>query len=444
MSRRTLQLVCSLVVAALLLGGCKFDGAYDLPLPGHPVSAGDSFEVTADFADVLNVVPRSTVMVDDVVVGEVTDVERIGWHARVTMRIKNSVDLPDNAMAEIRQVSLLGEKYVALVPPTTVPPEGRLAAGDHIPLSSTGRNPEVEEVLGALSFLLSGGGVAQLGTITKEANNIMSGRTQRLRGVLQNLDSVVRTIDGQKQDIIHAMSSLNSLASTLNGEKDTIGAALDATGPAIRVLDSQHTELIRMLRSLQRLGSVGTRVINASKGNLIKVLRDLDPVLNKIADAGDKLAPGINLLASFPFPKAANAIVKGDYANTIARVSINFDNLYHYLKLPDIQLGKAATGSQAVGKCVQSGRLLSTNCSEVLSSKSLTDALRSQCQGKNVLGNAVCRTLNAVPNLDLGSLLGAPGILGSSYSGTTGLSRGMVDPAGDASRSTAQLLGGTA
>jgi phospholipid/cholesterol/gamma-HCH transport system substrate-binding protein len=442
--RRTLRLVAALAAAALLLGGCRFDGAYDLPLPGHVVSKSDSFQVTADFADVLNVVPRSTVMVDDVVVGEVTDVERIGWHARVTMRIKDSVDLPDNAVAEIRQVSLLGEKYVALLPPTTVAPEGRLSDGDHIPISSTGRNPEVEEVLGALSFLLSGGGVAQLGTITKEANDIMSGRTQRLRGVLQNLDSVVRTIDGQKQDIIHAMSSLNSLASTLNGEKDTIGAALDATGPAIRVLDSQHTELIQMLRSLQRLGAVGTHVINASKDNVIKVLRDLDPILNKIADAGDKLAPGINLLASFPFPKAANAIVKGDYANTIARVSINFDNLYHYLKLPDIQLGKAATGASAVGRCVQSGRVLSANCSEVLSSPSLTKDLRSRCQGRNVLANAVCQTLNAVPKLDLGSLLGAPGILGSSYSGPAGLSRGLVDSAGDHARSTTQLLGGAA
>ena len=49
--RRPVVLLCAALAAVLLLGGCRFDGAYDLPLPGHPVSKGDSFEVTADFDD---------------------------------------------------------------------------------------------------------------------------------------------------------------------------------------------------------------------------------------------------------------------------------------------------------------------------------------------------------------------------------------------------------
>lgn len=61
-------------------------------------------------------------------------------------------------------------------------------------------------MLGALSFLLSGGGVAQLGTITREANLVMSGREDRLRALLSSLDSVVGTIDQQKLDIISAWS----------------------------------------------------------------------------------------------------------------------------------------------------------------------------------------------------------------------------------------------
>jgi len=444
MMRRAVVWVTGVLAVVLLLAGCRFDGAYDLPLPGHPVSKGDSFVVTADFGNVLDVVPRSTVMVDDVVVGEVTDVERVGWHARVTMRVKNSTKLPDNAVAEIRQVSLLGEKYVALVPPTSEAPHGRLSDGDRIPLTDTGRNPEVEEVLGALSFLLSGGGVSQLGTITHEANNIMSGRTQRLRGVLNNLTRVVRTIDGQKTAIVAAMTSLNSLAKTLNGEKKVIGDALAATGPAVKVLDSQHTQLIAMLRSLKNLGAVGTHVINASKGNVVKILRELDPILNKLADSGKSFGPGVNLLASFPFPKAANAIVKGDYANTIARVQVDFDNLYSALKLPDIQLGAAASPSKAVSKCVASARLLSTNCSMVLSDQSMTKSLRSRCASKSLVTNAACAMLNAIPGLDVGRLLGGLSVNGSKFTGSEGLMRGLVDPVGDRAASADDLVGGEA
>ena len=101
------------VAGALVLSGCQFEGAYDLPLPGSPVDEDNAYQVTAEFYDVLNVVPRSVVMVDDVTVGEVTEVDRIGWHAKVTMNVRDDVKLPDNAFADIRQVSLLGEKYVA-------------------------------------------------------------------------------------------------------------------------------------------------------------------------------------------------------------------------------------------------------------------------------------------------------------------------------------------
>ena len=68
---------------------------------------------------------------------------------------------------------------------------------------------------------------------------------------------------------------MNGLAKTLNAERETIGEALDAMGPAVEVLAAQHDELIEMLGALDKLGVVGTRVIGASKDNLIKTLADL-------------------------------------------------------------------------------------------------------------------------------------------------------------------------
>lgn len=242
------RLTASLAAVAMTLGlsACDFDGAYDLPLPGSPVDHDDTFEITADFRDVLNVVPRSPVQVSDVTVGEVTEVERVGWHAKVTMVVRKDVRLPDNTVAAIRQTSLLGEKYVDLSAPAAGA-TGRLGEGDALPLSATGRNPEVEEVLGALSFLLSGGGLGQIKTISTELNKVMTGRTDRLRHLLGELDTLVGTLDGQKDDIIAAMEAINSLTRSLNKEKRTIQAALDATGPALKVLNKQHRQLMRML-----------------------------------------------------------------------------------------------------------------------------------------------------------------------------------------------------
>ena len=319
--RTTATTFAGVVIGSLLAAGCGFDGAYDLPLPGGPVDPENAIEITADFDDVLNLVPRSPVMVSDVAVGEVTDVTRVGWHAKITMQIQDDVELPDNAIADIQQTSLLGEKYVSLAPPAGERARGRLSSGDHLTLSATGRNPEVEEVLGALSLLLNGGGVGQLKSITHEVNLIMSGRQERIKHLFGELDTMVGALDDQKENIIAAIEAINDLTITLNRERDTVVEAIDTMGPAVTVLADQHDQLMRMLDSLDRLSVVGTRVINGTRENLLASLRHLRPVLTKLNEAGQSLPRALDLLVSFPFPKEATEIIKGDYANT----SIIFD-----------------------------------------------------------------------------------------------------------------------
>jgi phospholipid/cholesterol/gamma-HCH transport system substrate-binding protein len=320
--RRTAAAVALALVAGTALSACE---ATDLPLPGSPVDKDAAIQVRVEFNDVLNLVVRSPVKVNDVTVGEVVELERVGWHAAATLRIQDDVELPGNAVAQIRQTSLLGEKYVALEAPEEEPADGTLSDGDVIGLDRTDRNPELEEVLGALSFLLNGGGVGQLETITRELNAVFDGRRDRLRHVLGELDTLVSTLDLQKDDIIAAMESMNGLARTLNREKRTVTRAIDAFGPAVTVLADHHDELIRMLGALDRLGRVGTRVIDATQEDLMASLRHLRPVLREIANVDSELPEALGLLISFPFPIESNDIVHGDYANTDIVFSIDLD-----------------------------------------------------------------------------------------------------------------------
>src|SRR5699024_1763331 len=137
----------AIVASALLLSACEFS-PYALPLPGGADTGDHPYSVTVEFRDVLDLVPQSGVRVDDVAVGRVTDIELAGWHAEVRLKINGNAKLPENARAKIRQTSLLGEKFVSLEPPDSGA-HGRLSDGDVIPLERSGRNPEVEEVLGA-------------------------------------------------------------------------------------------------------------------------------------------------------------------------------------------------------------------------------------------------------------------------------------------------------
>ena len=180
---RKLRILVGLLLSSVVLSGCDFD-VYSLPLPGGTDVGDDPITVTVQFEDVLDLVPKSTVKVNDVSVGMVKEIELEGYHANVTLQLRNNTKLPENTVAEIRQTSLLGEKFVSLAAPETGA-EGTLGDGDVIPLERSGRNPEVEEVLGALSLILNGGGVAQLKTIAQELNKAVTGREDNVRSVLE-------------------------------------------------------------------------------------------------------------------------------------------------------------------------------------------------------------------------------------------------------------------
>ena len=296
----------ALLAAAALLSGCGFRGAYSFDLPGGADTGDDPYQVQVQFADVLDLVPQSAVRVADVPVGKVTDVE-LGddWTAVVTVEVDGDVDLPANAVAMIQQSSLLGEKYVELAAPGNEDPAGELQDGSLITLDRTNRNVEVEEVLGALSLVLNGGGLAQLQTITSELGQALEGREGALRSTLEELDTFIGGLDAQKDEISRALDSVDALATTLSAGTQTIATALDTIGPGLTVLEDQRGLLVSMLQSLAQLGDVGTRVINQAGADTVADLQLLQPILSQLAAAGPDLAGSLDLLLTFPFPASS-------------------------------------------------------------------------------------------------------------------------------------------
>ncbi|GAB3068181.1 hypothetical protein GCM10027080_05920 [Pedococcus soli] len=334
--------------AVLTTTGCQ--GAFDLPLPGGAANSGDIIRVTAEFADVLDLVPQSSVKVDQVTVGSVEKIELNGWTARVTLRLPKDVKLPDNAVAELKQTSLLGEKYVELSPPTTGTPEGALGDGDNIPLDRTGRNPEVEEVLSAMSLLLNGGGVAQLKVIETELNHALTGNQTEIKDLIKQLDTFVGGLDQQKSEIVRAIDNIDKLASRLAAQKDDIDRALATMPQGLKVLADQRKQLVQLLAALSRLGAVGTDVIAQSKADTTANLKALEPILAQLTKAGDNLPKSLQLFLTYPFPDSATGAIKGDYTNLSADLDLNLKNLAGNLGLPTtLPTGGLPTGGLPTG-----------------------------------------------------------------------------------------------
>ncbi|WP_311210402.1 MULTISPECIES: MCE family protein [unclassified Aeromicrobium] len=307
--RRPWRTVAVGAASTLLLSGCSFS-PYELPLPGGADLGSDPYTVTVQFRDVLDLVPQSAVRVDDIAVGKVTKIRLDGWTATATLKINRDVELPDNAEAQIRQTSLLGEKFVSLAPPTTGG-VGQLGNGDRIPLERSGRNPDIEEVLGAASLLLNGGGLEKTNTIVKELNKTLDGNEPEIKQLLQSTTTFVGQLDDNKADILTALEKVDNLARATQDQEGAITAALDDLPEALRVLNAQRDDLVGLLTSLDRLSGTATGVIRRSKDDTLAVLRDLEPTLRELANAGDDLATASQLIFSFPF---TDAIVGGSPA----------------------------------------------------------------------------------------------------------------------------------
>ncbi|MET0822258.1 MAG: MCE family protein [Aeromicrobium sp.] len=312
-TRKTTGAVVALA-STLALSGCGFS-PYQLPLPGGADLGSKPYEVTIQFRDVLDLVPQSAVRVNDIAVGKVKDITLDGWTAKVTVEVNRDAKLPDNAVATIRQTSLLGEKFVSLAPPATGA-RGRLGDGDTIPLASSGRNPEIEEVLGAASLLFNGGGLEKTNTIVRELNNALGGNEPEVKELLNTTTAFIGQLDANKEKLLTSLEKVNRLAIAANDQTDAITGALDDLPEALKVVNDQRDELVGLLQSLDRLGDVATGVIRSSKADTVADLKALVPTLTNLSRAGDDLATSTQALLSFPF---TDGFVGGSVASATGR-----------------------------------------------------------------------------------------------------------------------------
>ena len=313
MTRRLRALVAA-TVTAVVLSGCGYGGLNDLPLPGGPAVGDDPYRLELTFEDVRDLAPSSTVRLDGVTVGRVDTIQREGWTAVVTVLVDDDTAIPSDAVARVSQTSLLGEKFVEFLVPagSTASP---FVDGDAVALASTTRGVEVEEVLGALSLLLNGGGIAQLQTISTELHLALDSGSVDTTTFLTELDAFVGTLDEHRGTLIAAMENVQRLGDQVAANRTQIQGSITAIEAGTQVLAGQSDEIMSMITALDSFGATASDVVASTSADLQANLEALQPVLEQLAVAGDRLPRALEIILTFPFPDEMLGALKGDYVN---------------------------------------------------------------------------------------------------------------------------------
>ncbi|MGH9115237.1 MAG: MCE family protein [Acidimicrobiales bacterium] len=301
--------VAGLATVAVLGSSCGIS-LQNLPKLGGV--SGPTYELTATFANVVNLPANAQVRAGAFSVGTATSIKVQDFKAIVTMRIKKGTRLPDGTTAAVHFDTPLGEDFVALVPPAGS--AGRapyLANGSHIPESRTLTAPSVEDTFGALGALLNGGGIDHLQTIIDQTNLALNGNQGHIRSLINSLDATVSSFAGNTPSIDNALAAIASLSQTLNQGSGTISAAVATLGPAAGVLAGDTGDINALLAQLGRLSSVANQIVTASTTGTVQTVRALEPLLDQLTSLQQQLGPALDAIHSAEL--ATPKTTPGDY-----------------------------------------------------------------------------------------------------------------------------------
>jgi phospholipid/cholesterol/gamma-HCH transport system substrate-binding protein len=310
-----------LLMAAVVLTSCGWQGIANVPLPGGPGSGSKKMTIYVQMPDTLALNVNSRVRVADVFVGSVRSIELKNWVATLTLDVQPDVDLPKNTLAAIGQTSLLGSQHVELNPPPSPSPE-KLKDGDTIPLDHSSSFPTTERVLSSIGTILTGGGIANLETIQTQISNLLSGRGEQIRDFLGKLDTFTAELNDQRQDITRAIDSTDRLLSIVAKRNDTLDRVLTEFPPLIKHFADTRDLFANAVESLGRISKAADDALAPSSANLHTDLQSLQRPLKQLVKASPFLIGALKIMLTAPFPiDSVNKAIRGDYIN----VSLNVD-----------------------------------------------------------------------------------------------------------------------
>lgn len=257
---------------------------------------GSSDDYRALFTSASQIKPGSKVKIAGVEVGTVDDVSLTPDNeAKVSFSVDDKYTVPTSVRALIRYQNLTGDRYLELQQGPG-DPDDRLASGATIPVSQTEPALDLDKLLGgfkplfrtldanevndlstSLVAVFQGQGPAlnKLLADTASFTNQLGDRDELIGSVIDNLNDVLGTLDGDRRGLDTSLDQLQMLITGLSAQRGTIGNAITQTA---QVTDSLTDVLAATRPGLhQTLTSIGT-----ASGTLLQAepfLRSLLPRL---------------------------------------------------------------------------------------------------------------------------------------------------------------------
>lgn len=118
-----------LAVGLFVLAGILCLGYLSIKLAKMEVLGGDGYEISAIFSNTGGLKEGASVVIAGVEVGRVKGIRIEDYEAKVTLSLKEGLEIQEDAIASVKTKGLIGEKYIQISPGGSdeiIPPGGMI------------------------------------------------------------------------------------------------------------------------------------------------------------------------------------------------------------------------------------------------------------------------------------------------------------------------------
>ncbi len=287
--RRLLSVL--LVVCAMLLCGCGIR-ATDVPIPGTYLS-GAQYRIRIEFGSVLNLPDRAKVISDGVDVGVLDRIDLIGNLAVATVDLRSDVQLPVGTTAELRQSTILGDIHIAL----TVPKDDGgpfLGDNDTIPLAHTLPAANVEDILRALSNIVTGGRFAEVQELVRTVNSAFPDDPADVDRIVTAGKAALHDLGSHTADLDRILAGAASVSATLQQHRSGVDRTLELGPSRAAGLSDVLLGVVRLLLDSRGLADRVGDLALPFVGDFRSLIAILAPALRTISTADITVAQNVS------------------------------------------------------------------------------------------------------------------------------------------------------
>lgn len=287
MSRLTLVQRIRLVLVAVAVVAAGFVVAGRWPEPGTAYAAMVS--------DASGVVPRNDVRLNDIVVGQVTGIDLQGLQAKIGFELYDDVTVPAETKLEIRQTSLLGEFFLALVPEG----EGTLAPGTVIPVERTRRAAELEAIVSKAGGLAAQVNIDNVNRILASLDEGFAAGPDAVGNLFDSMAGTASSLSALTGDLNATIDSIDTLSARLAPETGRFQDAIGRFADGAEALAQSNEGIDNLVEQLNTATESLSGLLERNKDRLQRGTPVLRRTLGDVVAHLDEVASTITGLTGF-------------------------------------------------------------------------------------------------------------------------------------------------